>query len=377
MNAAANRILVVDDVPTNLRLLADLLQAHGYAVATAADGEAALAIIAEGATRLVLLDVMMPGIDGIEVLRRVRADPGHDTMPVVMVTALEDRALKLRALETGADDFLNKPIDRHEVLARVRSLLRIRQLYEQTQAMAEELRRFNVELESRVATQVEQLQRLAGLKRFFSPRLAEILVGEQGESLLASHRREIVVVALDLRGFSAFTEQAEPEEVMTALGHYHAAMGARIEAAEGTLERFVGDGIVVLFNDPLPIPDASQKALDMALAMQQDFAKLARTWHARGYSLGLGIGVARGYATLGQIGFAGRIDYAAIGAVNNLASRLCALARHGEILCSRSVLADAEVESQPRGEHSLAGFARPVEVFLVTGSKLASAARTT
>ena len=363
------RILVVDDVPTNVKLLADLLVAHGHRVESAVDGSSALRAIAREAPALVLLDVMMPGMDGVEVLTRIRADAAHAMLPVVMVTALEERALKLRALQAGADDFLNKPIDRHELLARVRSLLRVKRLYEQTRAMGEELRRFNTELESRVAAQVEQLQRLALLKRFFSPRLAELLVGADAEAVLASHRREIVVVFLDLRGYSAFTDEAEPEDVMTALREFHEAMGALIEAAEGTLERFIGDGIVVFFNDPLPVPDASQRALDMALAMQSDFAPLADRWRARGHSLGLGIGVARGYATLGKIGFAGRLDYGSIGAVTNLAQRLCAMAKHGEILCSRAVLADAEIRTEPRGACNLAGFARAVDVFAVTGPR--------
>jgi len=311
---------------------------------------------------LVLLDILMPGLSGYDVCRAIRADPKLQMLPVVMVTALEDREERVKGIEAGADDFLSKPVNPPELLARVRSLLRIRRLYDTVQRQAEQLVSWNRTLEARVAEQVRHVEKLGRLKRFFSPQLAELILAGGADDPLESHRREITVVFLDLRGFTAFAESAEPEEVMAALSEFHRAMGRRILEYQGTLERFTGDGLMVFFNDPLPIQQPARRAVEMAFVMQEDALKLSAQWKKRGYALGLGIGVSQGYATVGAIGFEGRIDYGAIGNVTNLANRLCDLAEPGNILVSQRVFAEVEelVFAEDLGDVKLHGFKRPV-----------------
>ena len=363
------RILVVDDVAQNVRLLADLLAAKGYTVETAYDGAQALARLAECGADLVLLDIVMPGLDGYEVCRRIRANPATAMLPVVMVTALDPARERLKGLEAGADDFLTKPFSQPELLTRVRSLLRIKELYDTVMAQALELARWNSELERRVAEQVAQLERLGRLKRFFSPQLAELIVRGDSDDPLKSHRRAIAVVFIDLRGFTRFAESVEPQEVMAVLHQYHEAMGALILQYEGTLERFAGDGIMVFFNDPVEIPDPVGRAAQMALAMRARFAELTEHWRDNGYELDFGFGLAYGYATLGAIGFEGRWDYAAIGTVTNLAARLCSEARNGQILTNEHTLSFIEecADAQPVGELLLHGFAEPIGVYDIQG----------
>jgi len=359
---ASARVLVVDDTPSNVKLLADVLGARGYTVLTAAAGPEALALMEREPLDLVLLDVMMPGMSGYEVCRKIRDNPATAMVPVVMVTALDPSQERVKGIEAGADDFLTKPIHQPELLARVRSLLRIKALHDQLTAL-------NRSLERRVDEQDTQLERLARLKRFFSPALAEAIVSGGGQDPLASHRREITVVFIDLRGFTAFAESAEPEELMGVLREYHAAMGHLILEHEGTLERFTGDGMMIFFNDPVPVPDAPARAVRMALAMRARVEALTRDWRKRGWELDFGVGIAQGYATLGAIGFEGRWDYGAIGTVTNLAARLCGEARPGQILISRRLFGAVEdvVRAEPVGELALKGFARPVSVYNVTG----------
>jgi class 3 adenylate cyclase/CheY-like chemotaxis protein len=364
LNSAA-RIVVVDDTPANLKLLEDLLTFHGYEVEACLTGEEALASVRARVPGLMLLDVLMPGISGYEVCRTIREDPALAMLPVVMVTALDDREERIRGLDAGADDFLTKPINPPELLARVRSLLRIRQLYETTQRQAEQLAAWNRTLEARVAEQVRHVEKLGRLKRFFSPQLAELILAGGADDPLESHRRDITVVFLDLRGFTAFAETAEPEEVMAALSEFHRAMGRRILEFQGTLERFTGDGLMVFFNDPLPLHQPGRRAVEMAFVMQEDALKLSAQWKKKGFNLGLGIGISQGYATVGAIGFEGRIDYGAIGTVTNLANRLCDLAEPGHILVSQRVYADVEesVFAEDLGDVNLHGFKRPVRAY--------------
>jgi adenylate cyclase len=360
----AAKILVVDDTANNVKLLRDLLTMRGYAVVTASSGAEGLEQIDKERPDLVLLDVMMPGMNGYDVCRKIRENPATAILPVVMVTALDPGPERIKGLEAGADDFLTKPINQPELLARVRSLLRIKQLWNQITEM-------NRTLEERVSDQVAQLERLGRLKRFFSPHLAELIVGGGAEDPLKSHRREITVVFLDLRGFTAFAETAEPEEVMGVLREYHAEMGRLVLEHEGTLERFTGDGMMIFFNDPLPVPNPAERAIRMALAMRACVANLAQGWHKRGFELDFGVGLAKGYATIGAIGFEGRWDYGAIGTVTNLAARLCGEAKPGQVLISHRMVGTIEdlVEVEPVGELSLKGFLRPVTAFNVVRLK--------
>ncbi len=219
-----------------------------------------------------------------------------------------------------------------------------------------------------MAEAVAQIERLGMLKRFFSPQVADLILSGHTDDPLKSHRREVTVVFLDLRGFTSFTETADPEEVMGVLREYHKAMGELIMRHQGTLERFAGDGIMIFFNDPVPLENPSANAVRMAFEMQGRFRELSNGWKKRGYELQMGIGIAQGYATLGAIGFEGRIDYGAIGVVTNLAARLCAEAKGGQILVAQRVLAsiDSLVQAEPVGELKLKGFHRPFQAFNVT-----------
>ena len=353
-------ILVVDDNAANVRLLSDLLIVHGYRVRTAADGDACLAAVAEKIPDLVLLDVIMPGMDGFMVCRTLRRDPRHQMLPIVLVTSLDPHGERVKGLDAGADDFLSKPIHAPELLARVRSLLRVKQLYDQVDAQARELATWNETLEARVAEEVAKNARLARLKRFVSPQLADLIVAGGADDPLKSHRREIAVVFIDLRGFTSFAENTEPERVMLALHEYHAAMGHLVQRYAGTLERFTGDGMMVFFNDPVPIPDPARRAVEMARDMRDATAQLSLSWKKHGYDLGAGLGVAYGYATLGAIGFEDRVDYSAIGTVTNLAARLCSEAPAGEVYLSQRVHAeiDGHFRTESLGPITIRGLSR-------------------
>jgi class 3 adenylate cyclase len=288
-------------------------------------------------------------------------------LPVVLITAL-DPSERVKGLDCGADDFITKPVNQQELLARVRSLLRIKSLYDEVQAQRAQLEEWNRTLEARVAQGIAELERLARLKRFFSPQISDLILSGGAEDPLRSHRSEITVVFLDLRGYTAFTETADPEDVMGVLREYHAAMGRLIVEYQGTLERFAGDSIMIFFNDPVPVPNPAQQAVRMALDMQREFARLAAAWRRRGYDLNMGIGIAQGYATLGAIGFEGRLDYGAIGTVCSLAARLCAQAKGGQTLVSQRVLSCVEEQARAEciGELTLKGIHRPVPAFDVT-----------
>ena len=360
------KLLVVDDTPQNIRLLEAVLLPRGYTVVTATSGPEALEKVASERPDLVLLDILMPGMSGHEVCRKLREDPATRLLPIVMITASGPQE-KLTAIENGADDFVQKPFDRAELLARVKSLLRIKSYHDTIEAQAAELAEWNRTLEARVREQVEELERVGRLRRFLAPQLADAIVSSGDESILQSHRRQITVVFCDLRGFTAFAETAEPEEVMAVLAEYHAAVGELIYAHGGTLERFAGDGLMVFFNDPVPQPDHAERAVRMAVAMRERVGELSRGWRRLGHELDFGVGIAVGYATLGRIGFEGRFDYAAIGSVTNLAARLCGEAAGGQILISQRVFAVVEAlcEADDLDTFSLKGFARPIPAYNV------------
>jgi class 3 adenylate cyclase/CheY-like chemotaxis protein len=368
------RILIADDNAMNVDILQKRLAVHGYEILTAADGEEALAAAREKLPDLILLDVMMPKMDGMEVCRQLKGDPSGPFIPIVLVTAKADSKDIVAGLEAGGDEYLTKPVDQGALVARVKSMLRIKAMHDMIQeqaarlaAQSAELAEWNQKLEQRVAQQLGELERVGRLKRFLSPQLAEAIVSSGDEKVLESHRREITVVFCDIRGFTAFSDSVEPEEVMGVLREYHEAMGRLIFQFEGTLERFAGDGLMVFFNDPLPCPDPAARAVRMAVAMRDRVGELAAAWRKRGHELGFGVGIALGYATLGKIGFEGRLDYGAIGPVTNLASRLCDEARGGQILVNQRVFAAVEdvVEAEPAGDFTLKGFHRPVPAYNV------------
>jgi adenylate cyclase len=372
------RILIADDQPMNVDILQMRLAVHGYELLTAADGEEALAVARAQLPDLILLDIMMPKMDGLEVCRLLKGDAALPFMPIIMVTAKADTKDIVAGLEAGADEYLTKPVDQAALVARVKSMLRIKALHDTAQAQADRLEAqalqladWNRTLEQRVAEQLAELERIGRLKRFFSPQLAELIVSTGEEKLLESHRREVTVVFCDLRDFTAFSETTEPEEVMEVLREYHTALGELIFRFEGTLERFAGDGLMVFFNDPVPCPDPAARAVRMAVAMRQRVGELTGTWRKRGHQLDFGVGIAQGYATLGKIGFEGRFDYAAIGMVTNLAARLCGEAAGGQILISQRVYAAVEAlaVADQVGELSLKGFVKPVPAYNVWALK--------
>ncbi|MCW2564544.1 MAG: response regulator containing a CheY-like receiver domain and a domain [Mycobacterium sp.] len=360
--------LAVDDEPANLRLLDAVLTPRGYRILTASSGAEALALLETEEVDIVLLDIVMPEMDGHEVCRRIRSKPATEFLPVVMITASGSEQ-RLAALESGADDFVTKPFDKSELLARVASLARIKRYHDTILRQAGELADWNTELETRVARQVAELERTNRLRHFLSPQLADLVV--ENESLLQSHRREIVVVFTDLRNFTPFAETSEPEEVMGVLGEYHKAIGSLVHAYEGTLERFTGDGIMMFFNDPITCDDPAERAVRMALELRDAVKELAVQWLRNGHDLPVGIGIAQGFATLGKIGFEGRFDYAAIGSVTNLAARLCSDAGPWQVLVTDRVLARTEhvAVAEMVGDVQPKGFSRSVRVHNITAIK--------
>jgi adenylate cyclase len=366
---------VVDDNPTNLEVLRVRLNAQGYEVVTAVDGEDALNRVREVEPDLVLLDVMMPKLDGISVVKELKQDSTLRFTPIILVTAKADTRDIVTGLDAGGDDYLTKPFEHAALIARVRSLLRIKDLHDTVQSQAtqlkeqtEQLSSWNRLLEERVAEQLAQIERIGRLQRFLAPQVAQMIASsDPSDSLLASHRREVTVLFCDLRGFTAFTDASEPEEVMGVLREYHENLGELIFRYEGTLERFLGDGIMIVFNDPIPCDDHTERAVRLALDMRERVDELAKQWARVGHELGFGIGIASGYATLGQVGFEHRREYTAIGRVINLASRLCDEAKAGQIVIGQRAFSAVEqsVGASHIGQLTLKGFNRPIDAYEV------------
>ncbi|MCG6876045.1 MAG: response regulator [Betaproteobacteria bacterium] len=368
--ADSARILVVDDQPDNVQLLSDILSVHGYAVETALSGQAALDAVARSVPDLVLLDVVMPGMSGLQVLRRLRTDTRLAMLPIVLVTALDPDIERVKGLEAGADDFIAKPVDASELLARVRSLVRVKHLFDRVEAQSAELKALNEDLERRVLAKVAEVERLSKLKRFLAPQVAARVSLDGADSILASHRRDIALVFFDLRGFTAFSEISEPEDAMRVLREFHHAIGTQSQRFSGTIERFVGDGAMVFFNDPEPVPEPCVQAARFALAVFEACREPIERWRREGFDLHIGAGLAYGYATLGAVGFSDRYDYAVVGTIANLASRLCSEARGGEIIVSaRAAAALPETfRREAIGPLTLKGFRDPVEAFRLSGA---------
>ena len=369
------RILVVDDDPVNVEVLRVRLSAQGYEVVTAIDGEEGLQRARELEPDLVLLDVMMPKLDGISVLKELKADITLRFMPVILLTAKADTRDIVNGLGAGADDYLTKPFEQSALVARVRSLLRIKGLHDTVQLQAaqlkeqtEQLSSWNRLLEERVAQQLAQIQRISRLQRFLPPQVAQRIAStDPPESLLENHRREVTALFCELRGFSAFAEASEPEDVMAVLREYHESMGELIFRYEGTLERLLADGIMIIFNDPIPCADHTERAVRLALDMRDKVEGLAKKWARKSHDLGFALGIASGYATLGQVGFEHRCQYTANGSVINLASRLCDEAKSGQIVISQRAFGAIErwVKASHIGQLRLKGFNRPIDAYEV------------
>jgi adenylate cyclase len=355
--------LVVDDSAVNRMLLARHLASIGIATQEASDGRSALAAAraASGEIAVVLLDVLMPEMDGYETLAAIKSDEALRHLPVIMISGVDELESVARCIELGAADFLPKPFNPVILAARVRASLADKRLRDLESAHAAA----QAELLSTIERQKDELS------RFLSPQVAALVSTPEGEQLLAGHRREATAMFCDLRGFTAFSDAAEPEEVLSVLREYHAAMGELIVENGGTLEHFAGDGMMVFFNDPVPQPDHVARSLRTAIAMRDRFATLAARWSKLGFDLGLGIGIATGYATLGRIGYEGRYDYGMVGTAVIVASRLSSAAEANQILLNPRAFAAVEdmVEAEPVGDLALKGFARPIPTVNVVGPK--------
>jgi len=369
--SSQSTILVVDDDEAVRSTVDEQLRLLGYKVITVESAEAALEQLEAGVVDLTITDVNMGGMSGIALCAKLKGDPRFQLMPVIVLTGADDLDTRVEGLRAGADDFFSKPVSAVELRTRVGALLRVKalldtsqRLYDTVQAQAAELTEGKKTLEERVQVQLTQLERMSRLKRLLSPQLAELVVNT-GEDLLKTHRADVTVVFVDLRGFTMFSEMSEPEEVMTVLQEYHAALGTIIVEHEGTLERYTGDGMMILFNDPVPVENPAERAARMSLAMRERAKGLSERWHRRGYELNFGIGIAQGYATVGTIGFEGRWEYTAIGTVVNLAARLCGVAKPGQILVPQRLFWIVEhlLEAELVSEFELKGMHRPVPVY--------------
>jgi adenylate cyclase len=369
------RILIVDDNPTNRDILVTRLAVHGYDLSQAADGEEAVSAAKTLVPDLVLLDVMMPKMNGLDACRLLKNDPTLPFISIILVTAKADTKDVIAGLEAGADEYLTKPVDQAALVARVRSMLRLKALHDRTVAQAADLAKWNQTLERRVNEQIADIDRIGRVKRFLPPQIARLVTTAGHENLLESHRRSVAVLFCDLRGFSAFSELAEPEEVIQVMREYHVTLGKFADKYEGTVERFTGDGFLVVLNDPVPCPDPCLQAAHMAVEMRDEVAMLAQKWNRLGHELGFGIGIAYGYATLGTIGYEGRLQYSVTGKVANLAARLCGEAKNGQILIDINVRSaiEAHAEIEFVGELSLKGFTRQMKTFNVLRLKSISA----
>ena len=368
------KILVVDDVPANVRLLEAVLTPRGYDVVSATESRIALELVESAKPDLVLLDVVMPGMDGYAICRRLRELEDTALLPVIMVTSSSGPE-KTAAIEAGADDFIRKPVNHHELLTRVRSLLRIKHYHDTIKLQAAELRELNRTLEERVRKQVEELERLRQLRRFLSPQLADAIVVSGDDSILHSHRRQVAMFFADLCGWTSFVDAVEPEDLMRVLGEFHGAVGGLVRRFDATVGFLEGDGVQLFFNDPIEVPDAALRAVRLGCALREEMAQLTPRWEKRGYDLDFCAGIALGYATCGEVGFEGRSDYAAIGSVTNLASRLADEAAARQILISQRLYAEVEenVQVEPAGEFTLKGFRRPVSAFNVLAVRASAA----
>ena len=368
-------LLVVDDNEDNRYVLSQQLNIHGYDnITIATNGHEALNILRSKSFDLVLLDIMMPDLNGYEVLERMRSSPELRNIPVIMISGIGELDSVVRCIELGAEDYLPKPFEPTLLRARVRATLERKRLHDQVVAQAAdlasqaaELANWNKTLEQRVADQLGEIERMGRLRRFLSPQVADLIVASGMEKQLQSHRGEITALFCDLRGFTRFSETSDPEDVMVLLRDYHAVIGQIVIKYGATLEHFAGDGVMMIFNAPVPIDKPQLQAVRMALEMRDAMGTFTQKWRRLGHDIGFGIGISHGFATLGTIGFEGRFDYAAVGTVSNIASRLCDEAKPGQILISPRVLMAVEdtMKVELVGELTLKGIQRPMTAYNV------------
>jgi len=359
-------ILAVDDSEDNLLIMESFLTHEGYRVATASNGKEGLEIARSDApTDIILTDLNMPEMDGFEFTRALKASKGTVDIPVIMITAQRDTDSLIKGIEIGADEYIIRPFQLMHLKVRVRSMLRISDAQKKLQKVNRELQDLNRHLEERVERKTRELEKVNFLKKFFSPQLIQSFVSKDAEEIMRSHRRNITVVFFDLRGFTAFVNRNTAEEVMNVLAEYHQAIGPAVFEHDATLERFTGDGAMVFLGDPVPVPDHAARAVKMSLEFMQVAKGLKKRWEARGHQIHVGIGIATGEATLGKIGYAKRVDYAAIGSVTNLAARLCGEAPPGHILLAPSTVkeAGAAFKTASFGNLTLKGFPEPVTAY--------------
>ena len=347
---AGGRILIVDDSRLNRQTMSGILAGFGHEVVEAEDGRVALERLGTDGSGIdvVLLDLVMPELDGFAVLASIRANAALSRIPVIIVSGLDDLEGIVRCVEMGAADYLPRPIKPTLLRARVATSLADKRLRDE-----------NANLLVTVERQREELA------RFLSPQVAALVSSPDGEQLLSWHRRAVTSVFCDFRGFTAFCERAEPEEVIAVIREYHAAVGRRVFEFDGTLEHFEGDGLHVFFNDPIPQDDHGLRAVKMAVALRDDMTALAAGWAGNGYDLGFGVGIAVGFATAGRIGFEGRYDYAVIGTVVNTAARLSGQAKAGQILVSQRAYAELNgaAEAETVEGLQLKGLSQPVTAY--------------
>ena len=370
-NNNTHLVLVVDDLPDNVTMLCAYLNAKGYNTVSANDGVKALKLAINDKPDLVMLDINMPQMTGLEVCKELKNRDDTKLIPIILVTANSSTEDIVSGFEVGADDYLIKPYNYMEMLARVRSMLRIKDTQEELIQVNRELDELNQNLEKKVTEQVCELERVNRLRRFLSPELAKRITAENADEILSEHRREITVVFLDLRNFTSFSESASPQEVIYTIRELHELVGPIIFRYRGTLERFTGDGMMVFLGDPEPMDNHASQAVRMALEIRNKVDSLKTRWAKKGYKLALGIGIATGEASLGTIGFEGRVDYAAIGVVTNLSARICNEAKGGQILLSEktyTVVKDS-FEMIPHETINLKGFRKPQSIYEVHAEK--------
>lgn len=359
-----SEVLIVDDDATVIGVLEKLLLKHNLKVKTASTGVEALSVIQNQPPQLLISDIHMPKMDGFELCQKVRECLQHTYVPIIVMTGQNQDDDRMNALSAGADDFIEKPFSRVELLARVQSLLRIKGLYDTVNHQAEQLQKWNLELESRVQSQISQLEQLGRLKRFFSPKISDLILSSNSKTPLTGHRRNVTVCFVDLRGFTAFSEEATSENVMEVLAEYYTEVGQIAFDFEGTLGHIAADGMMIFFNDPIEVPDHTVRAVNMALQVRHALQGLQAKWHQRGFRLGFGIGLAEGQATIGGVGWKEFWHYTVIGHVANLAARLCQAAKADQILISDYFLHKiaAPIEAERLGAISLKGIHQPVTI---------------